>query len=436
MKRSYACHSPVHLTARRRFLGDLVAGAGVSALSGALAGQLDLSLLARPTMAQNLAAQQKRMLVIWLGGGLSQLESWDPKPGTSTGGPFNAIPTSVPGTHICELLPKTAKQMHHISLIRSMNTRNDAHDHGKYLMQHLHREERGREHPHLGAVCSKALDAGKRVLPGFIRVTNRPERSGQDAAYLGARYASVGLQEGQALDNIALPEGLDAKAFRRRALFRRNANSQFGSKLRTADTDAYAYSFEQAEQLMTRRDIFDANREPESLKDRYGRHEFGRHCLLARRLLEHGVSYVQLSHVNYDTHNENFNFHIEKLAEFDGSFAALIDDMAQRGLLEHTLVCVMSEFGRTPKINRFYGRDHWSTAWTVALAGCGIHHGAIVGKTNETGTAVVDREVHQFHLFHTFLHALGVDSSENFIVDGKPIPIADPAHGPIDELLA
>ena len=435
MKCSYSCKSPDHLMARRSFLGNLVGGVGATALTSSLTDPINLSLFAQPPVAKKLATEQKRMLVIWMAGGASQLETWDPKPGTSTGGPFLAIPSSVPGTHVSELIPHTAKQMHHISLVRGLNTHNDAHDHGAYLMQHLHREERGREHPHLGAVCSKALDREERVLPGFIRVTGSGTGTGQDAAYLGARYASVNLPIDGKPENIALVKGLDAKAFRRRALFRQGINSRFDNKRRTADTEAYAYSFEQAEQLMARQEIFDASREPESMKDRYGRHDFGRHCLLARRLIEHGVSYVQLTHSNYDTHNENFNFHLEQMGEFDVSFATLIDDMAQRGLLEHTLVCVMSEFGRTPKINRFYGRDHWSTAWTVALAGCGIHHGAVVGKTNEKGTQVVDREVHQFHLFHTYMRALGVDPTDNFIVDGKPIPIADPAHSAIDELL-
>ena len=134
---------------------------------------------------------------------------------------------------------------------------------------------------------------------------------------------------------------------------------------------------------MQRKDIFDVSLEPESMLEKYGKHDLGRQCLLARRLLENEITFVQVTHSNYDTHNENFNFHLEQLGEFDQSFAALIDDLDQRGMLESTLVVVMSEFGRTPRINQYYGRDHWGKSWSVALAGCGIQSGAVIGKTNK-----------------------------------------------------
>ena len=162
-------------------------------------------------------------------------------------------------------------------------------------------------------------------------------------------------------------------------------------------------------------------------RDRYGNHEFGRHCLLARRLLEAGVTFVKVTHSNYDTHHENFDFHIEQLGEFDRTFATLLDDLDQRGMLDSTLVVVMSEFGRTPTINRNYGRDHWSRAWSVALAGCGIQGGACVGRTNDNGTAVTDRQVNGGHLFHTYFRALGLDPTRNHHHEGRPIPMADPA---------
>ena len=133
-----------------------------------------------------------------------------------------------------------------------------------------------------------------------------------------------------------------------------------------------------------------------------------------------------MTHSNYDTHNENFDFHLEQVGEFDQSFSALIDDLAQRGRLEHTLVVVMSEFGRTPQINHLYGRDHWGTAWSVALAGAGIKPGMVLGKTNANGTEVVDGQVDSGHLFHTYLRAVGLDPSESFEVNGRAIQIADP----------
>jgi uncharacterized protein (DUF1501 family) len=201
-------------------------------------------------------------------------------------------------------------------------------------------------------------------------------------------------------------------------------------------TDAYTHSYEQAAQMMSRRDMFDVTKESDADQARYGKHDLGRHCLLARRLLESGVSFVQVTHTNYDTHNENFNFHLEQLGEFDTPFATLIDDLANRGMLESTLVVVMSEFGRTPNINHLYGRDHWGKAWSVLLAGARVKPGAVFGKTNPHGTEVADNKVDHANLFHTYLQAVGVDTSKSFDVDGRPIPIADPAAKGIGELLA
>jgi uncharacterized protein (DUF1501 family) len=145
---------------------------------------------------------------------------------------------------------------------------------------------------------------------------------------------------------------------------------------------------------------------------------------------------VKVSHSNYDTHHENFDFHIEQLGEFDRPFAALMTDLSERGMLESTLVVVMSEFGRTPRINDRYGRDHWSKAWSVAVGGCGVKGGAVVGKTNPNGTAVTDREVNGGHLFHTYLRAVGLNPTKNFYPNERPIPIADPKAAAITEVLA
>jgi uncharacterized protein (DUF1501 family) len=187
---------------------------------------------------------------------------------------------------------------------------------------------------------------------------------------------------------------------------------------------------------MERREVFDVSKEPDTAKQRYGNSDLGRQCLMARRLLESGVSFVQVTHSNYDTHNDNFNFHIEQVGEFDQAFATFIDDLAQRGMLEKTLVVVLSEFGRTPNINLYYGRDHWSKAWSIAMAGAGVHRGAAFGKTNEEGTEVIDGQCDHGDIFHTILRAVGVDSSQSLIVDGREVPIADPAAEPIWKVLA
>ena len=221
-----------------------------------------------------------------------------------------------------------------------------------------------------------------------------------------------------------------------REAFRKKLNDRFAKSRKSAATDAYTESFDQAEQVVRRTAAFDVDREPAKLADRYGRHDFGRHLLLARRLLEAGVTYVKVSHSNYDTHHENFDFHVEQLGEFDRPFATLLDDLADRGMLEGTLVVVMSEMGRTPRINDRYGRDHWGKAWSVAMAGAGVRGGAVIGKTSANGTEVADREVNSGHLFHTYLQAVGLDSTKNFYPNQRPVPIADPKAAAIEEVLA
>ena len=436
MKCNYACGSSEHQLARRQFLGSFAAG---SLAAGSLAGSVvgGLGALATPAAADQLTKDQKRVLVVNMHGGLSQLESWDPKPGTNTGGPFRAIPTSVTGMHISELLPHTAKQMHHLAIVRSVNTAEGDHGKGAYMMLTGRRQMPGMSFPEIGAVSAKCLTPDNSALPGHIRITagGGGGRS-NDSAYLGPKYASIALGNGKPPANSSRPEAIKQASDDARQAFRRKANDYFAMKRRTAMTDAYTANYEQALQLMQRSDVFDVSKEPEKDHDRYGKHDFGRHCLLARRLLESGISFVQVSHSNYDTHYENFNFHIEQLGEFDRTFATLIEDLAQRDMLKSTLVVVLSEFGRTPNINQGYGRDHWGNAWSVLLGGCRVQPGAIIGKTNDNGTAVADRQVDHAVLFHTYLQAVGVDTSGSFDIGGRPVPIADPAAKGIAELLA
>jgi uncharacterized protein (DUF1501 family) len=427
MKGSYACQSPEHSVTRRRFL---------QGAAGAL-GALGFSDLVRPGAAQELAKDQKHVLVVWLSGGVSQLETWDPKPGTDTGGPFKAISTSVPGVQICELLPHTAKQMHRIAVVRGLNTAEDDHGKGQYIMYTGRRQEPAMQWPHLGAAAARLLGPAEQVLPGYIHV--QPGGGGfsaQDAAFLGPRYASLTLGDGKPPANLLPPDDLTEDADRQRRELQDRLNRRFNERRKSAETETYTQSYEQAALLMKQRKLFDAGTEVPAVVDRYGRHDFGRHCLLARRLLEAGATFVQVTHTNYDTHHENFDFHIEQLGDFDRTFATMLDDLAERGLLERTLVIVMSEFGRTPKINRNYGRDHWSRAWSVALAGCGIKGGAVVGKTNANGTQVTEREVNGAHLFHTYFRALGLNPTRNYYVEQRPIPMADPKGSAITEVLA
>ena len=427
MKHSYACGSAEHVVHRRAFLGSSVLGA---------AGMGEL--LTSSAIAEEFKASHKQVLNIFLHGGVSQLETWDPKPNTDTGGPFRTIATSVPGTHICELLPRTARQMHHLSVVRSLDTKNGDHARGVVEMTTGRKQLPGTDYPHLGAVAAKALTPKTFTLPSHILVRQTAgkrnvESEFHKAAYLGPRYANMAIYDAKPPE-FGSATSSPQTAQRRNGL-RERFNNRFARRRRSADTAAYNFSFDQARQLLAQRDAFDVRKESKRDQQRYGTSPFGTHCLLARRLLEHGIPYIQVNHADYDTHHENFNFHIEQLGEFDLPFSMLIADLAERGMLANTLVCVMSEFGRTPKINKTYGRDHWGTAWSVLLGGTGIQPGAVVGKTNKNGTEVVERVVDHGHVFHTILQAAGVDSKGHFEVGERRFPIADPAKDAITELL-
>jgi hypothetical protein len=427
----YACGSKDHALNRRLFLRQATAA---TAAGGILLGGLEG--LATGSTASSITGRDMRVVVFNMHGGLSQLESWDPKPGTKTGGPFRAIPTSVPGIHISELMPQTAKQMHHLCLLRGVNTSEDDHGKGAYMMLTGRRQTASAEYPQIGSVAAKMLHDEQTGLPGHIIVTpGAGGARGNEAAYLGPKYASIHLGGDKPPQNSTKPDSVTDESETRRHEFRRKINEQFLNQRRSAVTDAYTHSYEQALRLMERRDVFDVSKETTVAQERYGTSELGRQCLMARRLLEHGVSFVQVTHSNYDTHNDNFNFHIEQVGEFDQAFATFIDDLATRGMLEKTLVVVLSEFGRTPHINLYYGRDHWSRAWSVALAGAGVARGSIFGKTNDEGTEVTEGQVDHGDIFHTILRAVGVDSSQSLMVDGREMPIADPAAEPIWKVL-
>jgi hypothetical protein len=428
---TYACGSREHAIGRRGFLGSLAGGAvaGSAVVGG-------LGWLTRGIAAEAMQQKDMRVLVFNMHGGLSQLESWDPKPGTRTGGPCRAIPTSVPGIHISELLPYTAQQMHHLCLLRGVNTSEDDHGKGTYMMLTGRRQTPAADYPQIGAVAARMLSTPEQALPGHIIVTpGGGGGRGNEAAYLGPRYSSISLGGDKPPQNSIKPEAIADDAEQRRHEFRKRINEEFLSRGRTAITDAYTHSYEAALRLMERRDVFDINKESEADRERYGKDDFGRQCLLARRLLDAGVNFVQVTHSNYDTHNENFNFHLEQLGEFDRPFATLISDLHTLGLLEQTLVVVLSEFGRTPNINLYYGRDHWSRAWTVVMGGAKVARGAVYGKTNDEGTEVVEGQVDHSQLFHTYLQAVGVDSTESLVIDGRELPLADPAAQPVWKVL-
>jgi hypothetical protein len=429
MINTHACFSREHLVSRRQFLG------GVAVTGAAVGGGFGTML--RPAVAAEIKKQRKQVILIWLDGGISQLESWDPKPNTTFGGPFRSIPTSVPGVRFSELLEKTAKQMHRLAVVRGMHTVSEDHSTAVAKIERGDPKNRGVAYPYFGAACAKFLGPGDSKLPPYLWV--RPFGGGfkyDRAGFLGPKYGALSLADGKPPENLLRDPSISADVDAARNEFRKRAEERFARNHHRGEIDANSYAYDMAAQLMVRSDLFDTATIAPRDVERYGSHDLGRHILQARRLIEAGVTFVQVTSYGWDTHGDNFNLSNCLVPQFDQPFAALIEDLHERGMLDHTLVVAMSEFGRTPRINGHVGRDHWPEAWSVAMAGCGLAQGAVVGRTNDQGTWVVNAEYDVGHLFHTWFDAVGIDTSKNrYDNHGQPLPVANEDCGPIKELL-
>lgn len=426
MHHPFACGSDQHRWTRRgvlqALLGATVAGAGWTA-------QSRLALAAKK--------RRKQVLFIWLDGAMSQFESWDPKPGTRFGGPFKSIPTRVPGVHLSELMPRMAERIHHFSIVRSMHTKYEDHSKGVIPIQQGDPKNRGVTYPLLGSAVARLYGTENDELPAYIHI--KPGSGGfmyQDAGFLGAKYGALALGDGKAPANLQSLETSPDRAAARDEL-RSRINKRFEQARNRELSDAYNQTHRVAQQMARHARLFDPARLKPKDIERYGSSEFGRHLLQARGLIEAGVTFVKVTMYHWDTHGDNFNCHQDGVAQVDTALGALLDDLIDRGLYEETLVIVMSEFGRTPKINARVGRDHWPECWSVALGGGGIRPGIVVGKTNDLGTFNAHEEYDVGHLFHTYFRVLGIDPAKTeYDNGGQPLPIAHDDHGPIKELFA
>ena len=418
----YRCNSSQHDLSRRQVLGGL-AGMGVGSLLS-------------PLVAKELKSQKKQVLLIWLDGGMSQLESWDPKPGTEFGGPFRSIPTTLPGIHVSELMPHTAQQMQHLAVVRSMCTKDENHSTGVPRILRGDPKNRGVTYPYMGAAMAHLKGQPDSELPNYIWV--KPGSGGfiwQHGGFLGAKYGALALGDGKPPVHIKRPPEIDEQGDQTRNAIRKRLNATFKKGRRSAEVEAYDYSFQMAEKLIRRKELF-GDFTPQELQ-RYGSHPLGRHILQSKRLIEEGVLFVQCHSYHWDTHGDNFNMHLDLVPQIDKPFAALIEDWHQSGLLDNVLVLLMSEFGRTPKINQRLGRDHWPEAWSLAMAGCGLNRGIVLGKTTSNGAWVDDQEYDIGHIFHTAFRAVDIDPAvREYENNGQPLPIAHDDCGPIKELLA
>jgi hypothetical protein len=428
------CGSSLHIMDRRGFLG--VAAAGAAAFA---ADMTQLNVLQHPLLAGELKKQQKRCLLLWLAGGASQLETWDPKPGTLTGGPFRAIPTSVPGIHISELMPQMAQRMKHTCIIRSLNTRIGDHGGGAQLMMRGRRDEPNLKYPDLGAVLARELGRRDSQVPDYVSfyfATEGRNMSLGTAGFLGSRYAPMELYTSMVPENIRRLDGINDLDHKQRAELRDLLSKQFAQGRASSSLGSHNAAYQRVRGLMASEKLFDATQEPPKIRDRYGPTLFGEQVMVARRLIEAGVPFVRVARAWWDSHGQNFETHQELVPELDHVMAALLDDLQERGLLEHTLVITLAEFGRTPRINPSLGRDHFATAWSATLSGCGIQGGSVWGKTDAQGERVVDGEVGAAELFATIYRALGINHQKNYHIGSRPVPLTEPGTKPIKAVLA
>ena len=398
--------------------------------------------------------QRKRSCVLlWMTGGPATIDLWDLKPGHDNGGPFREIATSVPGLKIGEHLPLMARRMDRVAVVRSMSTKEGDHGRASYLMRTGYLPQGAVQYPTLGALAAKEQGDLAADLPPHVRVAppnrNDARGLGDGSGFLGPQYAPLvvgdaggveaSVDDALSVPNLGRQDGVGADEFDARVGLLQQMDRDFAAARPNAATDAQRAAYDHALRLMRPEAarVFDLSGEPAKLRDAYGRTVFGQGCLLARRLVEAGVPFVEVGLEGWDTHNQNFE-RVPRLARaLDAGWSALMDDLDRRGLLDSTLIVWMGEFGRTPVINAGTGRDHFPHAWSVVLAGGGIKGGQAVGRTSKDGMTVEERPTSAPDLIATICRALGIDPrKQNPSNVGRPIRIADASARAVEEVLA
>ncbi|MDG2222847.1 MAG: DUF1501 domain-containing protein [Rubripirellula sp.] len=411
--------------------------AGAASTATLAADMSSIEALASPALTQSLKQSGKRVILLWLAGGASQLETWDPKPGRLTGGPFEKIQTCVPGIEISELLPKMSSRLKETAIIRSLNTKIADHGNAYQLMDTGRTPEPSLKFPHLGATIAHELGQRDSQVPDYVTMYTSTEGRRQGAAgFLGGRYNPMFLTDQMMPANIKRLDSITDIDHRDRADLRDLMANIFERKQSHPMYDAHNSAYDRVRGLMASDHLFDIEREPQSVRDHYGPTQFGQQCLIARRLAESGVPFVKVARAWWDSHGQNFETHQELCADLDHCMSALLDDLKARGMLDSTLVITLGEFGRTPDINGSLGRDHFASAWSCTLSGCGIRGGSVFGKSDEDGKTVIEGEMNAGDLFATIFAALGIDHHKEFMVGSRPVPIADFDSEPCFDILA
>jgi hypothetical protein len=411
---------------RRAFLKKLAAataGAGVLSLSWR-----DLLI----TQAAELRKQGKSMILLWMDGGPSQFETFNPKIGSPNQGPAKAIATKLPGLEFAEYWPKTAEVADKLAIIRSMESNEADHFRAIKLVKTGYPISPTLAYPTWGSVVAHERFDAEFDLPAFVRI-GKPRIKTRDvnSGILGAKYESFKIDEPGRIPDDVLPT-VPADVLRRRLALADELDAEFAAAGAVDVVREKRDSYQGAARfvLSPKVEVFNLDHEPDSLRDQYGRTTFGQGCLLARRLVEAGVSFVEVFSIGsrndqgWDTHKTGFADTPPLCQEVDPAYATLLKDLEDRGMLENTLVVWMGEFGRTPKFKEDGGRDHYSKGWITCLSGGGVKVGQVIGATDKDGVEVTDRPVGVQDLFVTFCQVLGLDPrGEYHTTEDQPIQL-------------
>ena len=413
-------------------------------------GFLGITLRDYLMAAENLAPNGKAQacIMLWLEGGPSQIDTWDPKlTGNSA---FKPISTNVPGIQISELLPKMSRRMDKLAIIRSMHTEENNHPQATHYLLTGHRPIPALQFPSIGSIIAREMSPRNEIPPYVVTDRLDLERFFK-AFYLGPKYEPMVVPNPSrpdfAVPDLSLPKSISEQVIEDRLSALKVVDRMYREKFEEAEYGKMDRFTDAAWKMLLSpkvKEAFDMSKEPEKLKDAYGRNPFGQGTLLARRLVEAGARFVTAAgykHIEWDTHADNNKRHRDTLApSLDQTLSTLLDDLEQRGLLESTIVIATGEFGRTPQINPNHGRDHWPECWSLVLGGGGIRGGQVIGASDERAAYVADRMVTMGDVYATVYKAFGIDWEKTYMTPiGRPVKIAnsidDKTGVPIHELV-
>jgi hypothetical protein len=419
------CKSGHHLSRRSLMKGLLTTAGGCAVANwGAL------------THSQTIAAEAKRSgkrcIMLYMAGGVSQIDTFDMKPGRPTGGEFRPVQTKVTGIQVCEYLPSIARHADKLAIIRSMRTKTPDHGPGGYYMHTGYHPSERFPHPEAGAMIAKYCENPESDLPSFVKIGGQSGIYG--AGYLGPQYEPFVVEEDGRVPNFVNPS-VGTEIQERRGELLNFMEQRFAEQRKGEPFAAHHTAELRTVRLMRARQAFNVGAEWERAKERYGDNTFGRGCFTALKLVEAGVSFVEVAHGNHDTHMDNFPISKALYSTMDPAWGSLLDDLTQRGLLKDTLVVWTSEFGRTPAINVRAGRDHFGRAWTTVLAGGGIKGGQHYGSSDRDGFEVAENPVGEADFLATIYKAMGVNHRAKHFLGSRPIWATPEGSKPIEQLL-